>query len=183
LSLRIAIELDRVLVDVNTDREKAESVADFWADLDEREPRIVSRLSDLVAARHWEILFLTRPHASRGTAQADAQRWLESKGFALPSVYVASGPRGRIAAALNLDVVIDGNRRNCADVADQSRARAILIQRPEENVLPEDSSRRFGIASSVSDCLDELAADDSDSQETGWLTWARRLLGLKQSKE
>jgi hypothetical protein len=180
LSLRIAIEIDRVLVDVS-DRVKDEPAVD-WARLDEREPRIVSRLAELAAARQWEILFLTSVHANRDTAQSDAQRWLESKGFAFPSVYVAPGSRGRIAAALDLDVVIGGSPRNCAEVADLSQARAILIRRPEQSVLPEDGSRRFDVAASVGGCLDELAAEDGLSPETRWFAWARRLLGLKESK-
>ena len=125
---------------------------------------------------------MTKVHASRDTAQADAQRWLESKGFALPSVYVAPGPRGRIAAALNLDIVIDSSPKNCADVARLSSARAVLVWRAEQNVLPEDPGRRFDIAKSVGECLDKLAAADRSSHETGWLAWARRLLGSKEAK-
>jgi hypothetical protein len=179
LSRRIAIELD-VLADLNVQHENSES-ADFWAGLEEREPRIVSRLAELAAARQWEILFLTNVRASLDTTQADAQRWLESKGFVLPSVYVATGPRGTIAAALNLDVVIDGSRENCVDVAGQSATRAILVWRSEQNLPPQDAGRRFDIAKSFGKCLDELA-DDRSSHEAGWLAWARRLLGSKESK-
>jgi hypothetical protein len=181
LSRRIAIELD-ALANVNTEHENGESAGDFWAGLDEREPRIVSRLAELAAGRQWEILFLTKGHASRDNAQADAQRWLESKGFALPSVYVAPGSRGRIAAALNLDIVIDGSPENCEDVARQSSARAVFVWRAEQNVLPEDPSRRFDIAKSVGECLDKLTTTDRPSHETGWLAWARRLFGSKEAK-
>ncbi len=37
---------------------------------------------------------------SGATPQVQTQRWLESKGFRLPSVFVVQGSRGRIAAAL-----------------------------------------------------------------------------------
>jgi hypothetical protein len=182
VSRRIAIELDAVLANVSTERRNHESTGDFWARLDEREPRIVAHLAELAAARQWEILFLTKGDAGSDTAQADAQRWLESKGFALPSVYLARGPRGPIAAALNLDVVIDGSPENCADVAGQSTARAILVWRPEQSVLPDDASRRFDIATSVGECLDKLAVHDRSPRETGWLAWARRLLGSKDAR-
>ncbi len=182
MSRRIAIELDAVLANVSTGRGNHDSTGDFWAGLDEREPRIVAHLAELAAERQWEILFLTRGHAGSDTAQADAQRWLESKGFALPSVYVTPGPRGAIAAALNLDIVIDGSPENCADVAGQSTARAILVWTSEQSVLPDDASRRFDIAKSVGECLDRLAVDDRSPHETGWLAWARRLLGSKEAK-
>lgn len=182
MSLRIAIELDRVLADVNADRENDKAAVDFWAGQDEHEPRIVSRLAALAAARRWEILFLTRVHPSQGTAQADAQRWLESKGFALPSVYVAPEPRGPIAAALNLDIVIDGSPENCEDVVQRSTARAILVWRSDQNVLPKNATRRFDIVKSVGECLDKLALDERSPHETGWLAWARRLFGSNQGR-
>jgi hypothetical protein len=180
MSRRIAIELDAVLASTNTKRINRESAEDFWDGLDEGEPGAVSRLAAIAAAQQWEILFLTTVHSSRGTAQADAQRWLESKGFVLPSVYVAPGSRGRIAAALNLDIVIDASPENCADVAARSPARAILVWRSERNALPADGSRpEFDIVKSVGECLDMLAVDDRSTNKTGWLRWARRLLGFQ----
>jgi hypothetical protein len=181
VSRRIAIELHAVLANVSTGRGNHDSTGDFWAGLDEREPRIVAHLAELAAERQWEILFLTRCHADSDTAQADAQRWLESKGFALPSVYVAPGPRGPIAAALNLDVVIDGSPENCADVAGQSTARAILVRRSEQSGLPDDAR--------PDDCPDGDHGDDQGpgrgrplSARNGWLAWARRLLGSKDAR-
>ena len=39
-----------------------------------------------------EIIFLTkRPESAGATAQVQTQRWLQSKGFALPSVFVVQG--------------------------------------------------------------------------------------------
>jgi hypothetical protein len=182
VSHRIAIELDAVLANVSTERANHEPTGDVWARLDEREPQTVARLAELAAARQWEILFLTKSDAGGYTAQADAQRWLESKGFALPSVYVAPGPRGPIAAALNLDIVIAGSPENCADVVAQSTARAILVWRSEQSVLPDDASQRFDIVKSVGECLNRLAADDRSPHETGWFLWVRRLLGSKEAK-
>jgi hypothetical protein len=177
---RIAIDID-VLADVNSERENNESAGGWWAGAEEREPRIVSRLAQIAAARQWEILFLTNVRPSRDTAQADAQRWLESKGFVLPAVFVAPGPRGLIAAALHLDIVIDGTIERCADVAEQSRARAILVSRAE-SAGPQEAGRRVAIAKSFGECLDQLAAEDHPSHKAGWLSWARRLIGSAEDR-
>jgi hypothetical protein len=39
----------------------------------------VAHLAELAATSQWEILFPTKGHTGMDTAQADAQRWLESK--------------------------------------------------------------------------------------------------------
>jgi hypothetical protein len=57
---------------------------------------------------------------------------LESKGFALPGVFVVPESRGRIAASLCLDFVIDDSPEKCMDVVVDSRARAILVWSAEE---------------------------------------------------
>src|SRR5262245_50686425 len=85
-----------------------ESIENFWETLPEIEPGSVARLAALALEHHWEIIFLTRRPASAGaTSQLQSQRWLAAKGFALPSVFVVQGSRGRIAASLSLDFVID----------------------------------------------------------------------------
>src|SRR5437762_2750853 len=75
-----------------------ESIENFWETLQETEPGVVAQLHKLASERHWEIIFLTkRPTSAGATAQVQSQRWLESKGFLLPSVYVVQKSRGRIA--------------------------------------------------------------------------------------
>lgn len=102
----------------------------FWESLDEIEPGCVAHLADLSRAHQWEIIFLTRrPEVAGDTAQRQTQRWLQAHGFDLPSVYVVRGSRGQIAAALDLDVVIDDDLENCLDVAAASNARSILVCR------------------------------------------------------
>src|SRR5260221_9395972 len=77
-----------------------ETTENFRQGLKELEPGAVGRLASIAAERRWEIIFLTkRPPSAGGTAQAQTQRWLESKGFRLPSVFVVQGSRGLIAAA------------------------------------------------------------------------------------
>jgi hypothetical protein len=170
---RIAIELDDVLV-----------LADSrpWASLDEKEPRAVARLAETAAARRWEIIFLTtHSRESHATEQVDAQRWLESKGFTLPCVYVAPGPRGPIASSLHLDLVIDARPKNCVEVVTESDARALLVWTRDSGALPADARRpEITIAKSFGECLDMLTAvEDPKPQGDGLLAWVRRLFGGK----
>lgn len=160
-----------------------ESIENFWETLVELEPGLIARLAALAADRRWEIIFLTkRPESAGATAQVQSQRWLESKGFPLPSVYVVQGSRGRIAAALGLDFVIDDRPENCLDVVVDSRARAILVWRESEEQLP-GAARRLGIGvvNSVSACLDILTeVDRAQPEDTGVMAKVMRLLGLKE---
>src|SRR5262249_46060970 len=135
-----------------------ESIENFWMTLKELEPGVIRRLSSIAAERRWEVIFLTkRPETIGLTAQVQSQRWLESKGFTLPSVYVVQGSRGRIAAALGLDIVVDDRPENCLDVVVDSKARAILVWREEAKNLPA-AARRLGIGAgtSVAEGLDIL---------------------------
>jgi hypothetical protein len=57
------------------------------------------------------------------------------EGLRASSVYVVQGSRGLIAAALELDVVVDDRHENCYDVVVDSGARAILVWRGGRAVL------------------------------------------------
>lgn len=178
MSRRIAIEIDALPSGTGTDLAARSAAADAWEGLGEREPGIVSRLARIAAALRWEIIFLTRQgRSSRGTPQVDAQRWLESKGFALPSVYVTSGSRGRIASALHLDVVIDCDPEDCVDVVAGSSAKAILVWPGEGSDLPDEVRRaELDIVKSIGECLDMLAAADGRaSRKPGFFAWVQRL--------
>jgi hypothetical protein len=144
---------------------------------------VIQRLSTLAVDRRWEIIFLTkRPGTVGATAQVQSQRWLESKGFTLPSVFVVQGSRGRIAAALGLDIVVDDRPENCLDVVVDSKARAILVWRSDENQLPGAAQRLgIGVVTSVSDCLEILTqVDAATREEPGVMGRVMRLLGLKE---
>jgi hypothetical protein len=159
------------------------TIENFWETLEETEPGVVARLAKQAADRRWEIIFLTkRPKTSGATPQIQSQRWLVSKGFPLPSVYVVRGSRGRIAAALDLDVVIDDHPENCLDVTVDSKARPILVWRGDERALPAGASRLgIGVVRSVGDCLDILITLDQQQtqQDAGLLARVRKMLGLK----
>jgi hypothetical protein len=160
-----------------------ESIENFWETLDEIEPGSVGRLGTVAVRRRWEVVFLTRRPGSAGaTAQVQTQRWLEARGFQLPSVYVVQESRGRIAAALDLDFVIDDRPENCLDVIGESRARAVLVWRREKQQLP-DAARRLGIGvvTSVNECLDLLTnVDTAAADKPTAIDRVMRLLGLKQ---
>jgi hypothetical protein len=160
-----------------------ETIPNFWETLDELEPGVVQRIAAMATDRRWEIIFLTkRPESAGATAQTQTQRWLEAKGFRLPSVFVVQGSRGRIAAALGLDVVVDDRPENCLDVVVDSKARAILVWRDDEKLLPV-AAKRLGICvvKSVSECLEILTHIDSPApQSTGVVGRVLRLLGRKE---
>jgi len=161
------------------------TVENFWEGLAEIEPGVVKRLSSLADERRWEIIFLTkRPESAGATAQVQTQRWLQSKGFALPSVFVVQGSRGRIASALQLDVIIDDRPENCLDVVmDSKRTRAILIWRGDSAQLPAAAKRLgIGVVKSVGECLDILTQlDGPNKDEPGVMARVKKLLGLGES--
>ena len=161
------------------------SVDNFWESLDEIEPGAVARLARMAENRRWEIIFLTRRPATSGrTPQIQSQRWLEKRGFPLPSVFVVTGSRGLIATALTLDIVVDDTPENCVDVASDSKARTIAIFRNQDK-LPPAVFNQMGIhvVNSTAQCLDLLVEIDSSlaQPQPGRLERVMRTLGLKES--
>lgn len=134
-------------------------IESFWETLSEIEPGTVARLAALMVDRRWEVIFLTqRPETAGATAQIQTQRWLERHGFPLPSVYVVRGSRGRIAEALELDLVIDDRAENCLDVAVESHARAVLVWRGRTGpISPNVTQLGIVVVDSMTQCLNALA--------------------------
>ena len=173
---------------VALDREQTKAVwrvlmgtTDFWAGLQEIEPKAIARLAELADTRHWEIIFLTsRPKSAGRTVQRQSQQWLERSGFPQPSLYVVQTSRGRIADALQLDVVVDDRPDNCLDVVLESKAGAILVWRGPQATVPA-SAKRLGIAvvSTVAECLDALVKAQESDAEGGVIDRLRRMFGLK----
>jgi hypothetical protein len=174
-SLRLSTRQQRQLWDV------VKSIPNFWETLDETEPGIVRRIAETARERRWELIFLTsRPSTAGDIVQVQSQRWLRRLGFDLPSVFVVSTSRGRIASSLELDVVVDDRPENCLDITIDSKARAILIWRGEESSVSA-SARRLGIGgtASVAECLDLLIDADAPGGSAGLVGRLRKLLGLK----
>ena len=99
----------------------------------------------------------------------------------MPSVFVVQGSRGRIAAALSLDVVVDDRPENCFDVVIDSHAKAILVWREDPDALPSAAQRLgVGVVASVAQCLDVLESVDSHPADgSSLLSRFKRLLGVK----
>ena len=126
------------------------------------------------------MIFVTsRPRSAGRTVQRQTQRWLTRLGFPLPSVFVMHGSRGRLASALDLDVVVDDRPDNCLDVVLESKAGAVLIWRGPQEAVPI-SARRLGIAvaPTVAGCLDTLIEADQE-QDGSLLDRLRTLFGLR----
>jgi hypothetical protein len=160
------------------------SIDNFWESLDEIEPGSVTRLARMAENRRWEIIFLTRRPATSGrTPQIQSQRWLEKRGFPLPSVFVVTASRGVIATALTLDIVVDDTPENCVDVASDSKARTIAIFRNQETPPPIFTQMGIHIVNSTAQCLDLLMQIDSSltQPQPGRLERVMRTLGLKES--
>jgi hypothetical protein len=153
----------------------------FWETLDELESGAIAKLAALADERGWEVLFITsRPKSTGRTVQRQSQRWLQDRGFPMPSVYVVHGSRGRIADALAIDVVVDDRADNCLDIVLESKAGALLLWRGNLAAVPV-SAKRLGIAvvPTVSRVLEALVEAERASDGGSLLDRLRRLFGLK----
>jgi hypothetical protein len=157
-----------------------ESIENFWETLAEIESGTVKRLARLANDRRWEIIFLTkRPRSAGATCQIQSQRWLVKHGFPLPSVFVVQGSRGRIAAALGLDIVIDDRPENCLEVVTESKARALLVWREPIELLPP-GAKRLGIepVPSVTDVLRIIEAMITTPARSTFVSRLRSVIGI-----
>ena len=158
---------------------RVRDIENFWFSLREIEPGAVARLAQAAAAHEWEVLFITtRPSSAGEPTQLQSQRWLQAHGFELPSVYVVSGSRGRIAAALTLDAVLDDRPENCLDVATDSQAMPILVWRDVKESVPP-GARRLGIqvVFSIAEALERLEAPARAAGRPGIMGRLRGMLG------
>jgi uncharacterized HAD superfamily protein len=209
MALRLAFDLDGVLADMDTelarlsaelfgiaDEEAAldvsqerqlwrhiEGVENFWEVLPELEAGGVRRLARIADERRWEILFITtRPATAGATVQVQSQKWLQSKGFARPSVFVVYGSRGKVASALNLDAVVDDRLDNCLDVIADSTARPVLfISAGSRQSVRSAGAQRLGIpiVQTLSECLELLIKlETPEPDNAGIVARVMRTLGL-----
>jgi hypothetical protein len=157
---------------------RVRGIENFWSSLKEIEPGAVTRLAHAAAEHGWDVLFITtRPAAAGETTQIQSQRWLHAHGFELPSVYVVSGSRGRIAAALSLDAVLDDRPENCLDVATDSNAKPILVWRDTPETVPQGASRLgIKVAFSIAEALQQLEMPRAGAR--GFIRRLRGTLGV-----
>ena len=123
-----------------------QSTENFWATLDPLEPGLIASLHDRTVEGGWDTFFVTqRPATAGDSVQRQSQRWLADQGFPLPSVIVHRASRGRLAAALELDFLVDDTVAHCVDVLDLSRTKPIFVCRKPDPVA-ETNAERLGIA-------------------------------------
>ena len=158
-----------------------EETPNFWTTLKPIEPGAVNRLHQLTGEHNWEVFFITqRPATAGATVQRQTQRWLIQHGFSMPSVIPLSGARGKCAAALQLDYLVDDTPQNCLDVLSDSSTRAILIV-DARDPLAASSARRLGVgtARSVNEALDLLVQATEARANPSLFEKLRKLAGWK----
>lgn len=125
----------------------------WWMGIKAYEPEEIANLYALSRAGHWEVCFLTKRPASAGdSVQFQTQWWLEQHGFYLPAVITVPGSRGDLANALRLDLVIDDQFVNCAEVVGASPTKAVLMLREQNDTLRQHAiDRGIGVVSSLAE--------------------------------
>ena len=121
------------------------ATVDFWLTLDPIDPVAIAQIQEQAAHSGWDVFFVTqRPTTAGSTVQVQTQRWLVEQGFALPSVIVHTGSRGRLAAALDLDFLVDDTVQHCVDALSLTDATPILVNAQPDPVT-DGNARRLGI--------------------------------------
>jgi hypothetical protein len=159
---------------------RVRATENFWLSLREIEPGAVAKLAHAAASNGWDILFITtRPSSAGDTTQIQSQRWLEARGFELPSVFVVSGSRGHIATALTLDAVLDDRPENCLDVATDSKAAPVLVWRDSRDTAPP-GAKRLGIhvVCSIAEALELLETRSPAASRPNMISRLRTILGI-----
>jgi hypothetical protein len=130
----------------------------WWMEVAPYEPAEIARLYSLSRAALWEVFFLTkRPPSAGDTVQFQTQWWLEQHGFYLPSVVTVPGSRGELANALRLDLVIDDQFVNCAEIIAASPTKAVLMLRQPDLAMQQHASDRgIGVVTTLADALPVL---------------------------
>ena len=127
----------------------------WWLKVPPHEPSEIARLYTLARAARWEVFFLTKRPASAGDpVQFQTQWWLELQGFYLPAVLTVPGSRGELANAMRLDLVVDDQIVNCAEVIAAGPTRTLLMLRdPNPTLEAHATERGIGVVSSLTEAL------------------------------
>ena len=131
-------------------------IENWWVSLQAYEPSEIGRLYALSRQHRWEVFFLTcRPASGGDSVLVQTQWWLERHGFYLPSVITVPGSRGELANALRLDLVVDDQLANCADVISASTTKALLMLRGSgaDPLRDQATSRGIGVVSTLAEAI------------------------------
>ena len=173
--------------------DRVAATRNFWEGLGEHEKGAVKRVQALAHRHHWDVLFVTqRPTTQGRTPQVQTQRWLKKHGFEWPAVYTTKGGRGRIAAALDLDVHLDDRLENAVDIATDSRACSILVWRDAatfDRMVINGKKMKIAVVRTVGEALDQIeavelaqsAAADAEAESPGKTARATMANTLRQA--
>ncbi len=127
----------------------------WWMTLRAYEPGAIASLYTLARSNKWEICFLTKRPASAGdSVQFQTQWWLEQQGFYLPAVITVPGSRGDLANALRLDLAIDDQFVNCAEIIGAGPTKALLMLRdPNPTMRQHAIDRGVGVVATLAETL------------------------------
>lgn len=127
----------------------------WWMGVKAYEPSEIAELYAVSRTGKWEICFLTKRPPSAGDAvQFQTQWWLEQHGFYLPAVITVPGSRGELANALRLDLVIDDQFVNCAEVIGAGPTKALLMLRDDNPAMRKHAiDRGVGVVSSLAETM------------------------------
>lgn len=127
----------------------------WWMEVPAYEPDQIARLYSLTRAAGWEVFFMTkRPPSAGDSVQFQTQWWIERFGFYLPAVMTVPGSRGEVANGLRLDLVLDDQLINCADVISAATTKAMLVLRSADAAARQQASNRgIGVVSNFSEAL------------------------------
>ena len=131
----------------------------WWMQVPPHEPAEIVRLYAMARASRWEVFFLTKRPASAGDpVQFQTQWWLEQQGYYLPAVLTVPGSRGELANSLRLDLVVDDQIVNCAEVISAGPARTLLMLRDADPTLAAHATDRgIGVVSCLAETLPAVA--------------------------
>ncbi len=128
----------------------------WWVTLRAYEPAQIARLYALARQGGWEVAFLTkRPPSGGDSVQFQTQWWLEKHGYPMPAVVTVPGSRGELANAMRLDLVVDDQFVNCAEIISASTAKTVLLLRDDEPSALRNHAiaRGIGVVSSLEETI------------------------------
>ena len=130
----------------------------WWLDVPAYEPAQIARLYGLVRGSGWEVFFMTkRPPSAGDSVQFQTQWWIERFGFYLPAVMTVPGSRGEVANGLRLDLIVDDQIINCAEVIGAGPTKAVLMLRePDQAARTLAFNRGIGVVPTLSEAVTVL---------------------------
>ena len=130
----------------------------WWMDVPAYEPAQIARLYGLTRAAGWEVVFMTkRPPSAGDSVQFQTQWWIERFGFYLPAVMTVPGSRGEVANGLRLDLVVDDQIINCAEVIGAGATKAVLMLREQDAPARALAlNRGIGVVATLSEAITVL---------------------------